>query len=356
MVYEGINSLSLDDLSLGAFRYNHLPMLIGPANESEADLTSSWEVDTWSLTGAFSIDLDSTAGARIIRSWRATDGTMDPDRIVSCNVSDKWTINGTEGTFPRYKMNGSGAQSAGSDHVTGILLLGNLHVQKWTLTQGDTTRFDLNEDALGVAGYFRVYYTSVGADYTLDLLKGLRTISPRLTIGLETNSGATLETGATGYIMTTTSDFDTDGDADHKLVRLRDAGGSVHQMHLRTPDLWAQIEDTSNPDDVVFVYTLADLAEGKYVETRASDGSLQKGIPVDKTTTLANYTSAGDSSKLYLQWSDSGWNSITNSSGTLAKAGSWFALSRSPLMVANPVKIPSYRSCAGNGVPSIRSA
>ena len=28
VVYEGINSLCLDDLSLGAFRYNHLPMLI----------------------------------------------------------------------------------------------------------------------------------------------------------------------------------------------------------------------------------------------------------------------------------------------------------------------------------------
>ena len=293
----GINNLSLEDTSLGAFRYNHLPCMIGPAGESEGDLTDSWETDYGGFTGAYSILLHDKTEVRAITSVRAFgDGAgEDPDRIVSCNFKAGDTAGDITGTFPSYVLN-----SGGYPGPNAVLLLGNINIKTWRLKEGTTYHGDLNEDAMAVEAAFRIRYKKIDGTIEEKVLdKTRRQLSPRLTIGntpypnvpntpARATDGSDLWFAEALIQLNTTADFNTAGHADEGKITLSylPPGGSQTPFNLASfPDGILMTALNAPGDDTLIFY----LDGTGPTPTSTPLGVPTLGALVDKAATLAAY-------------------------------------------------------------------
>lgn len=164
----GINQLSLEDLSLGALRHNHLPRLV--LQDGVADETTYADLSGGVLVGSGSRNIFSTMNHNAFSSTTTVAGTATSIADVSYNL-----------------LPSSISIELGMDtdsQVGAILVLANADLTKIVVTATDTTGTDVwdpNEDEHFGLFYIKVTDSSSPAkSYVLE--RTMRTLSPRVTI------------------------------------------------------------------------------------------------------------------------------------------------------------------------------
>jgi len=148
----GLNAVSLDELSLGAFRHNLVPRLIHTA-EASTDILVAKAAITDPQAGYFS--------ARRDRAFSSP--TMTVGEIMEVDYK----------TYPvQLGMNST-------ENVGAVLVLANIDVDRMTFTDKDGDVYLPNEHFNYASAWIRVYDSS-GNDIDLDHTR--RTLSPRVTI------------------------------------------------------------------------------------------------------------------------------------------------------------------------------
>ena len=309
-VFDGLNLLHPESVGLGAFRHNHLPCLVGPADYSEDELSVA---DGFTSRTDLSFN-PAEVDCVVITSERATStGYADANTIISCM---------TGSDFPSFQV---GHQHA--DEVGAVVLLGNFHIKSWLLADpAKTTSYkDLNEDTLAVQAAFRLHYTtSDGGSNSHILERSQRALSPRLTISKQTLSTAILAEGFRPYGVSsvfaepsTNSNFnDSSVAASYGVITLRvEPDGGAINIPSVYEDLATYLNDTEDDDDLIFCWDEAAFSglDGPIEIPTVTIGAreFKSGARVDKAGTLAI------SSKIKLQAADvdstaigSSWNNI----------------------------------------------
>ena len=152
---KGFNALSVEDLSLGSLRHNHLPVMIHDSTLSESDLLPAAPVVG---TGPFS--------AHRSLSFSTATKITAPSGVVITPV-----------TFPNATaVEAVDAETPSPQNVTGIIVLSNVEIVKF----GEQNDFKVREDYAFVTASLRV---TDSAGTSAQILSSRRALSARLTIG-----------------------------------------------------------------------------------------------------------------------------------------------------------------------------
>jgi hypothetical protein len=283
-VFEGLNLLHPESVGLGAFRHNHLPCLVGPADYSEDELSVA---DGFTSRTELSFN-PAEVDCVVITSEKATTlNWAGADTIISCM---------TGSDFPSFQV---GHQHA--DEVGAVVLLGNFHIEHWLLADpAKTTSYrDLNEDTLAVQAAFKLHYTtSAGASATLILERSQRALSPRLSVSKEALASPQVALSGGIYEASTNAEFDNQTHAETRKITIIDDASAAIDIETLYPDLWTVLNSTDDDDDLVFSFsgivgpTLIPLAE-----------IFTSGVLVDKAETLALHA-AGTKNVIKAQLTD----------------------------------------------------
>lgn len=292
-VFYEVNELPSDSASLGAFRHDHLPCLVGPAGHSESVLSVA-DGFTSKLELAFR-EGDTSCVEITAYGDFGTTGEL-ANEIVSCM---------TGADFPSFQLGHDRA-----DRVGAVLLMGNFLVREWLLQSGTTAYGALNEDALAVQAAFRLEYTSGGIPgQTVILERSVRALSPRLSISLDAATSVLIASGfrtdPSSYAKTQ-STFDDSSSAHYCKIEFFDGDDAAVDIQEDFPSLdgadtlWALL-NTDDEDDLVFaVITPTSFSDAAPTPVPGTD---VKGVRLDKAATLARYE-AGDKNAIVAQADD----------------------------------------------------
>ena len=323
-VFSWVNSLTPESLSLGAFRQEHLPCLVGPAGVGEGILTADWEGNSPTLlsNGYTAVNnVDHGAGrsgcTRIISThgfdWDS--GATEYDIILRCSWdADDPTMASPVALSQDVDLRG---------RVGAMFLMGNFTVKRWMLTDSSGGESEpevahLNEDALAVSAAFTVSYiprnadgTATAGSQTAVLQKSQRSLSPRLTIGWADYVGSLEEVVSHLNVpivaerdLFISSAFNTVGNAYFGKVYLGSPSSPVIDIETDLPRLWGRLNDSVG--QYLYLTIEAPHNDGEYLAgpgeapVALDAAGLFCGTPIDKRATLDQHA-AGVKNVLVMQ-------------------------------------------------------
>ena len=318
-VFSWINSLTPESLSLGAFRQEHLPCLVGPAGVGEGKLTVGWDENGapdftsdpdrasrgYTALNNISHDAGSSAAIDIFRDhgfdWLTPAFSYTIILRCAWDADDPFSAAPIALSMRRGDLGRVGA----------IFLMGNFTVQRWMLgwDLGSTwitepTNRDLNEDALALSAAFAIHYiprnpdgTSAGSEQTVVLQKSQRSLSPRLTVGWDNYVTETIAGSSDIYpsserdlfIATT---FNTDSSPRVRIGDNTTSAGIYVDLERDLPDLWEKLNTGAGP---LYLIISAPDNDGFHLDAsgeapvllQTAPGFYYWGTPIDKDATVA---------------------------------------------------------------------
>tara|TARA_R100000654_G_scaffold27339_3_gene51381 strand:- start:8729 stop:9583 length:855 start_codon:yes stop_codon:yes gene_type:complete len=173
----GLNKLTVEDLSVGALRHNHLPRLIHRDDTTYAELTAAKADDpNQNLFSVMrSVPFGSTTGKLTPTNITQDILTHTQSTPFALGMSDEIT---TPDVF------GFGLPtSRASDNIAALLVLANVNIQRFIVdTQDAILNFPCEDRDFVVASI--VLVDSAGDDKVIE--RTARAVSPRVTINYET--------------------------------------------------------------------------------------------------------------------------------------------------------------------------
>ena len=187
----GLNKLTVEDLSVGALRHNHLPRLIHREANTYAELTAAKAGDpNQNLFSVMrSVSFGSTTGKLTPTERKKDILTHIQPTPLALGMSDKIAIGATPGA-PAVRAD---------DNIAALIVLVNVNIQRFIVDmQDDTLNFPCEDREFVVASI--VLVDSADEDKVIE--RTVRAVSPRVTINYETSLSETVGTG--GITQTTT--------------------------------------------------------------------------------------------------------------------------------------------------------
>jgi hypothetical protein len=191
----GVNALNPESFALGAFRQNHLPSLVGPSGHAESDLIGGFTAGTSrlflrdSLLGSHAVSINERATVGALASG---DPVSDPLFQLRLNPSVHF-------------------DSASDSHVNALIILANIHVNRFIRKGSQITanqfKEAMRERALGIVFTIhldlrRVSGSTVSHEW-VPIPNSQRMVSPGFT--MDYNSSTMVDSG---YPMNYSGEYD----------------------------------------------------------------------------------------------------------------------------------------------------